>query len=99
MGIFDQNIIAVLFAIWALISGVLMWAGLDMIIESFSDNRVTGKIRGMHLTFMDTGFLFGPFLAAWTVDNIGFGPVFLLAARDSLRASRCFRATQWNAFE
>ena len=80
MGIFDQNIIAVLFAIWALISGALMWAGLDMIIESFSDNRVTGKIRGMHLTFMDTGFLFGPFLAAWTVDNIGFGPVFLLAA-------------------
>lgn len=80
MGIYDQSIIAVLFAIWSLIGGTLMWAGLDMMIENFSDDRVTGKIRGMHLTFMDTGFLFGPFLAAWTVDNIGFGPVFMLAA-------------------
>ena len=43
-------------------------------------DSITGRIRGMHLTFLDTGFLFGPFLAAWTVDKIGFGPVFILAA-------------------
>jgi len=80
MGIYAESMIAVVFAIWSLIGDILVWVNLDIVIEGLSRDKVTGRIRGANLTAMDVGFLFGPFLAAWTVENIGFGPVFLLAA-------------------
>ncbi|MEA1926008.1 MAG: MFS transporter [Patescibacteria group bacterium] len=80
MGVFSHNIFVIIFAVWSLVGDALIWASLDVLIESFTRNSITGKVRGTSLTFMDLGFLFGPFLAAWTVENFGFGPVFILAS-------------------
>ncbi len=68
------------FGIIALISymviGSLAWVILDMIIESCSIDRLSGRIRGAHLTVLNAGFIFGPFLSTHLLDSFGYQGVF-----------------------
>lgn len=60
-----------------LIFSGLEWAGLDIILESFSEDRRSGRIRGKHLTLINSGFIFGPFLAARLMDSYNYYGIFL----------------------
>lgn len=84
MGIYADSMVAVIFSIWFLVSDAVSWVALDIIIESYSDNKTTGATRGMHITLSNTGFIFGPLIAAWTIENFGFNFVFFAAAGISL---------------
>lgn len=84
MGIYADNMVAVLFSIWFLVSDAVSWVALDIIIEGFSDNKTTGATRGLHITILNVGFMFGPFIAAWTIENFGFNFVFYASALLSL---------------
>jgi hypothetical protein len=44
-----------------LVLNSLEWTMLDVILESFSHDHLSGRIRGLHLTIFNLGFLFGPF--------------------------------------
>lgn len=52
------------------------WVVLDVILEEHSSDASTGRVRGLHLTIMNTGFLLAPFLSTHIVDSYGFGGVF-----------------------
>jgi MFS family permease len=55
----------------------LEWASLDVILETFSEDRKSGRIRGKHLTLLNAGFLFGPLLATRLISHFDFYGVFL----------------------
>lgn len=54
----------------------LLWVVLDIILETFSEDNMSGRIRGLHLTITNFGFLVGPFAATWTLAHYGFAGVF-----------------------
>jgi len=55
------------------------WVALDVIVESFSSDKQTGRIRGLHLTIFNAGFLFGPLASTYILDKIGFQGIFVFA--------------------
>jgi len=55
------------------------WANLDVLLESFSKDKMSGRIRGIHLTIINLGFLFGPFVSTQILELFGFHGVFLFA--------------------
>lgn len=55
------------------------WATLDSILESYSTDRRSGRIRGMHLTILNAGFILGPFISAKVLGYAGFHGIFVLS--------------------
>ncbi|HHX58809.1 MAG TPA: MFS transporter [Candidatus Moranbacteria bacterium] len=78
--LFWDNYIGLLLIASAFIFQALLMAGFDLLVESYSKDAVTGKIRGRMLTLMNLGFLPAPFFAGFLVDRINFGVVFFLAS-------------------
>lgn len=60
-----------------IISNNLNWLGLDVILESFSTDKMSGRIRGLYLTIMNAGFIFGPFVSVSLFDNFNFRGIFI----------------------
>jgi MFS family permease len=69
---------AAAFVILYIIFGNLEWVSLDIILESFSQDAYSGRIRGRHLTIINAGFLLAPFLSAWVLGKFDFYGIFLL---------------------
>ncbi len=59
-----------------LIMTTLAWVNLDMILENVSEDRRSGRIRGLHLTAMNLGLLLAPFLSTLLLGRFGFSGVF-----------------------
>lgn len=59
------------------LSGII-WVTIDIIVEAFSADRVSGRIRGLHLTIINIGILFGPIISTQTLERFGFSGVFLI---------------------
>lgn len=62
------------------IIGSLSWVVLDMILESCSTDRFSGRIRGLYLTVMNAGFIFGPFISTYLLGRFNFEGVFVFMA-------------------
>jgi len=54
----------------------LEWTNLDVILESFSKDKLSGRIRGAHLTVFNLGFLLAPFLSTKILENLNFQAIF-----------------------
>ncbi|MFA5993767.1 MAG: MFS transporter [Parcubacteria group bacterium] len=54
------------------------WVALDVIVESFSIDRLSGRIRGLHLMIISAGFLCGPFISTYMLEKMNFQGVFML---------------------
>ena len=61
------------------IAGNMEWVSLDVIIESFSTDKMSGRIRGLHLTVLNAGFLLGPFISTHILDQFNFQGIFIFA--------------------
>ena len=59
-----------------LIATTLAWVTFDMVLEQASEDRRSGRIRGMNLSAMNLGVLFAPFLSAVILGRFGFSGVF-----------------------
>lgn len=68
---------ALFFLMLYLICGALEWTSLDIILESYSKDNLSGRIRGIHLTIFNAGFIFGPFISTRILDQYQFQGVFL----------------------
>jgi MFS family permease len=90
----------------------LIWVNLDVILESFSSDSRSGRIRGLYLTILNAGFLAAPFAVTRTLDRFGFEGlflaelflscmVFLVALLGLGRVNRRFkeRISPWQVFE
>ncbi|MBP5993785.1 MAG: MFS transporter [Candidatus Moranbacteria bacterium] len=54
------------------------WVALDVILEGYSKDQLSGRIRGLHLTIVSIGFLLTPYLATRILDAHGYAAVFLI---------------------
>lgn len=54
----------------------LEWTNLDVILESFSQDQLSGRIRGIHLTVFNLGFIFGPLLSTKILERFDFQGIF-----------------------
>lgn len=61
-----------------IISSNLAVVCLDILLESFSVDRKSGRIRGMHLMILDIGFIFGPLISTKIVELFNYQAAFLL---------------------
>ena len=61
-----------------LIFGNLARINLDVILEIFSTDRMSGRIRGMFLGIFSLGFIMGPKLSMIMKDAYGFRGIFML---------------------
>jgi MFS family permease len=62
--------------LYVIFSG-LEWVSLDTILESFSCDKESGRIRGMHLTILNAGFLLGPFVSTQLLKKFDFNGIFV----------------------
>lgn len=58
------------------IGSTLEWVCLDIILESFSEDKRSGRIRGLHLTVINAGFILGPIISTRILDVFSFQGVF-----------------------
>ncbi len=73
----NPGAISILFLILYMIFVGVGWVSLDAVLENFSCDRESGRIRGKHLMIMNAGFLFGPFLSAYLLSHCGFSGIFV----------------------
>lgn len=74
---FPISFIGLGFLILFTIASTLAWAILSSILESFSTDNESGRIRGMHLSISNAGFLMGPLLATQLLNKYNFDGIFL----------------------
>ncbi|MBU2028919.1 MFS transporter [Patescibacteria group bacterium] len=60
-----------------LVFNFLTWTMMDVILESFSQDHLSGRIRGLYLTILNLGILFGPFISAKILATAGFKGIFI----------------------
>lgn len=56
----------------------LTWVALDILLESYSKDQVSGRIRGLYLTIMNAGILIAPFLSLRTLDRFRYEGIFFI---------------------
>lgn len=56
----------------------LIWVVLDILLEGFSKDRMSGRIRGLHLTILNAGLLAAPFLSTVALERFHFEGIFFL---------------------
>lgn len=69
---------------WASIAIILLfmiatnvtWTALDILLESYSRDSMSGRIRGLYLTIMNAGLIFAPFFSMNVLDQFGFSGIF-----------------------
>lgn len=59
-----------------LVMSNVAWVALDVILEECSEDGVTGRVRGLHLTIMNAGLLFAPFFSTRTLDSFQYSGIF-----------------------
>lgn len=62
-----------------IILGSIEWVALDVIIEGFSVDAMSGRIRGLNLTIINSGILFGPFVSTYILNRIDFQGIFIFS--------------------
>lgn len=69
--------LAIVLVIAYIIFGNVEWVSMDAILESYSSDRMSGRIRGKYLTIMNAGILLGPFFSTMILGRYGYWDIFL----------------------
>ena len=75
----QPSVLGIILLMLYIISTNLAWVALDIIIESYSEDKRSGRIRGLHLTIMNIGILLGPFFSTRLLSSFGFYGLFFAA--------------------
>lgn len=54
----------------------LLWSVMDVLVEDFSTDQVSGRVRGLYLTVMNSGLLLAPILSTKTLALAGYPGIF-----------------------
>ena len=68
--------IPVLLLIAFLIFDNVSWVALDIVLENYSSDSMSGRIRGLHLATLNTGFMLAPFCATFILERFGYTGIF-----------------------
>lgn len=56
----------------------LVWSVMDVLVEDFSADHVSGRVRGFYLTVLNLGLLMAPWLSTKVLSQFGYAGVFSL---------------------
>lgn len=73
----EPSILSIVLLMLYIIFINLSWVSLDVILESFSTDGMSGRIRGLHLTVINAGYLIGPFLSTRILGSFDFRGIFI----------------------
>ncbi len=62
-----------------LVFSYITWVEMDIILEGFSADRMSGRIRGFYLTFNSLGYLVGPLISTQILEHFDYAGVFIFA--------------------
>lgn len=68
----------ILILLFFIINALIIWSLFDVLLERFSRESETGRIRGLGLTLMNLGVLLAPLASTLVLEEYSFGGVFLL---------------------
>lgn len=63
-----------------IVTSNLLWINMDVLVESFSANGTTGKIRTIYFTFINAGWILSPLLASYLINKGEYSLSFFIAA-------------------
>ncbi len=75
---FPPSWFTILLALLFIIINNIIWVSLDILLEGFSSDGMAGRIRGLHLTIVNAGFLIAPFLATYVLHSYQFEGIFFV---------------------
>ncbi|MFZ1626941.1 MAG: hypothetical protein WAT81_04020, partial [Candidatus Moraniibacteriota bacterium] len=55
-----------------LVCSNMLWSVMDVLVEDFSTDQVSGRVRGLYLTVMNAGLLLAPILSTKTLALAGY---------------------------
>ena len=70
--------LAVCVALVFLVAANATYVALDILLENFSEDSFSGRIRGMNLTLMNLGLLLAPLLSVLVLEDYGYTGVFFV---------------------
>lgn len=76
--VFPPSYSSIVFLMFYIIFGVIEWVSMDVILESFSIDNMSGRIRGKHLTILNAGFLLGPLVSTQIIGQFGYNGIFFI---------------------
>lgn len=76
---FPPSFAGILLLMAYLVFANLVLVVLDIILESYSEDRKSGRIRGLHLMIVNVGFLLGPFLSTRILAQYDFYGLFFVS--------------------
>lgn len=76
---FPPSVVGILLLMAYIVVSYLVIVVLDIILEAFSDDRRSGRIRGLHLVIVNAGFLLGPFLSTHILKVYDFSGLFFIS--------------------
>ncbi|HEX8974035.1 MAG TPA: MFS transporter [Patescibacteria group bacterium] len=62
-----------------IIANYLAYVSLDIMVESYSEDKRSGRIRGLHMTILNAGFIIGPLISTRVLEKFGFDGLFFLS--------------------
>ncbi|PID52727.1 MAG: hypothetical protein CR972_00425 [Candidatus Moraniibacteriota bacterium] len=68
---------AFLLMIYYVLYGII-WVVFDVILEAYSEDSKTGRVRGAYLSVLNLGFLIGPIISTSLLDIYGFHIIFTI---------------------
>ena len=80
LGITGNPITAIFFFLIYIVFLNLIWISLDIYIEYFSQNELTGRIRGIHLTGLHIAWFLSPITAGFVLKNSTYPTLYLIGA-------------------
>lgn len=71
------SFLGIIFLIFYIVADYLTWVVLDVIIEGYSEDKKSGRIRGFHLMILSAGVMAGPFLSTRILSSFDFQGLFI----------------------
>jgi MFS family permease len=72
--------VALISTILFTVTSNLIWINMDIMVENFSANRLTGRIRTIYFTFINVGWILSPFFTTYLIGKGEYTLSFLVAA-------------------
>ena len=71
------SLVGIILLILYIIANYLALVMVDIILESYSEDKRSGRTRGLHLVIVNAGFILGPFLSTTLLSRFGFDGLFM----------------------
>ena len=73
----QPSLLGIILLMLYIIANYFSWVVLDVIIEDYSEDKKSGRIRGFHLMVLSAGILLGPLLSTKILSDLGFNGLFI----------------------